>query len=66
MLGPFRWDSSIEMNTKKVGNSPSITSVTYSALSDKRFRSYGLLRIDKTAEICLDRTAAESKPKSEE
>jgi hypothetical protein len=30
----FGWDSSPEMNTKKVGNSPIFSSVTYSASSD--------------------------------
>jgi hypothetical protein len=34
ILGLFGWDSSPELNTKKVGNSPSFPSITYSALSN--------------------------------
>jgi hypothetical protein len=46
-------NSSFELNTRKVGNSPRFLLVTYSASSNKWFRSYGILYIDNTAEICL-------------
>jgi hypothetical protein len=49
-LGLFGWDSSPELNTKKLENSPIFSSVTYSASSDQWFRSYRILRIGKTAE----------------
>jgi hypothetical protein len=49
-LGLFRWDSSLELNTEKLQNSPSFPLITYTALSDQRFRGYGILRIGKTAE----------------
>jgi hypothetical protein len=49
-LGLFRRDSSLELNTEKLENSPSFPSVTYTALLDQRFRRYGILRISKTAE----------------
>jgi hypothetical protein len=49
ILGLFGQDSSLELNTKKLENSPIFLSVTYTASSDQRFRSYGILRIDKTA-----------------
>jgi hypothetical protein len=34
-----------------LGNSPSFSSVTYPALSDSWFRSYGILQIDFAAEF---------------
>jgi hypothetical protein len=49
----FGWDSSLDLNRKKVGNSPSFSSVTYSASSDKRFRCYRIFKIDFTAEFCF-------------
>jgi hypothetical protein len=49
-MGLFGWDFSLEMYTKKLDNSPSFLSVTYTASSDQRFRRYGILRIGKTAE----------------
>jgi hypothetical protein len=49
-LGLFGWDSSLEFNTKKLENYPKFASVTYTASLDQRFRSYGILRIGKTAE----------------
>jgi hypothetical protein len=52
-LGLFGWGSSLELNTKRLGNSPSFPSVTYSALSNKQFRSYRFLRIDFAAEFCF-------------
>jgi hypothetical protein len=42
--------SSPELNTKKLNNFPSFTSVTYTASTDQQFRRYGILRIGKTAE----------------
>jgi hypothetical protein len=52
-MGLFRWDFSLEMDSKKVGKSPSFPSVTYSASSDKWFRSYRILNIDFTDEFCF-------------
>jgi hypothetical protein len=53
ILGLFSWDSSLEMNTKNLDNSPILPSVTYSASSDKRFRRYGILKIDFAADFCF-------------
>jgi hypothetical protein len=50
ILGLFRWDSSLELNTKKLENSPSFPSVAYIDSSDQWFRCYKILRIGKTAE----------------
>jgi hypothetical protein len=36
-----------------MGNSPSFPSVTYSSLSNSRFRSYIILQIDFAAEFCF-------------
>jgi hypothetical protein len=52
ILGLFGWDSFPELNTKKLDNSSSFPSVTYTASSDQQFRWYGILHIGKTAEIC--------------
>jgi hypothetical protein len=49
-LGLFGWDSSPVLNTKKLDNSPSFASVTYTASLEQRFRKYEILRIGKTAE----------------
>jgi hypothetical protein len=49
-LGLFGWKSSPELNTKKLKNSPRFPTVTYTALSDKQFRRYRILRIGKTDE----------------
>jgi hypothetical protein len=49
-MGLFGWDSSLELNTKKLYNSPIFSLVTYTASSNQRFRSYRILRISKTAE----------------
>jgi hypothetical protein len=49
-LGLFEWDSSPELNTKKLENSPSFPSDTYTASLDQWFRRYRILRIGKTAE----------------
>jgi hypothetical protein len=48
-LGLFGWDYSLELNIKKLENSPRFLSVTYTAPSDQWFRGYGILRIGKTA-----------------
>jgi hypothetical protein len=50
-LGLFGWDSSPKLNTKTLDNSPRFPSVTYTASLDQQFRSYGILRIGKTAEF---------------
>jgi hypothetical protein len=52
-MGLFGWDSSPELNSKKVDNSPRFPSVTYSASSDKRFRSYRIFKTDSSAEFCF-------------
>jgi hypothetical protein len=49
-LGLFGRDSSLELNTKKLYNSPIFPSVTYTASLEQQFRRYGILRIGKTAE----------------
>jgi hypothetical protein len=49
-LGLFEWDSSPELNTKKLENSHSFPSVTYTASLDQWVRRYRILRIGKTAE----------------
>jgi hypothetical protein len=49
-LGLFRWDSSLELDTKKLDNSLHFPSVTYTTSLDHRFISYVILRIGKTAE----------------
>jgi hypothetical protein len=65
-MGLFRWDFSHEFNTKKFDNSLSFLSVTYTASSDQRFRSYGILCIGKTAETVPDRTTVWTKQNSED
>jgi hypothetical protein len=47
-------------------NFPIFVLVTYALPSDQRFKSYGILRIDKTAKTVWDRLAAESKPHPED
>jgi hypothetical protein len=49
----FRPDSVLELNTKRLGNSLSFLSVTQMSMSDKRFRCYGILKIDFAAEFCF-------------
>jgi hypothetical protein len=49
-LGLFGRDSSLELNTKNLDNSPSFPSVTYTTLLDQRFKRYEILRIGKIAE----------------
>jgi hypothetical protein len=53
ILRLFGWDSSPELNRKKVENSPSFPSVTYSASSDRWFRSYIILKTDSATEFCF-------------
>jgi hypothetical protein len=48
ILGLFGCDSSPELNTTKLDNSIRFPSVTYTSPSDQWFRSYEILRIDKT------------------
>jgi hypothetical protein len=49
-LGSFGWDSSPELSTKKLDNSPIFPSVTYTASTDQLFKCYRILHISKTAE----------------
>jgi hypothetical protein len=56
-MGLFGWDSSPELNTKTLNNSPRFPLVTYTVWSEQRFQCYGILRIDETAETVWDRTA---------
>jgi hypothetical protein len=41
-----------ELNTKNLGNSTRFLTITHMTLSAKRFRIYGILPIDVTAEFC--------------
>jgi hypothetical protein len=52
-MGLFRYDSVPEMNTKNLGNSPRFLSITHMTLSVKRFRCYGISKIDFPAELCF-------------
>jgi hypothetical protein len=61
-LGLFRWDSCLVLNTKTLENSPGFSSVTYTASSDQQFRSYGILRINKTACLVLNTKTLENSP----
>jgi hypothetical protein len=49
----FLKDSVAELNTKKLGNSPSFLTITQTTLFAKLFRSYGILTIDVAAEFCF-------------
>jgi hypothetical protein len=49
----FPKDSVLELNTKNLRNSPLFLTITHTTLSTKRFRSYGILTIDFTAEFCF-------------
>jgi hypothetical protein len=51
ILELFGWDSSLEMNTQNLDNSPSFLSITHTILSDKRFRSYRISKIDFAADF---------------
>jgi hypothetical protein len=48
----FQKNFVLELNTKNLGNSISILTITYMTLSTKRFISYGILTIDVAAEFC--------------
>jgi hypothetical protein len=50
-MGLFGWDSFLDLNSKKMGNSLRFPLVTYSASSKKLFRSYRILKINFTAEF---------------
>jgi hypothetical protein len=52
-MGLFIYNSILELNTKKLGNSPSFLSITHTALSSKRFGGYRILKIDFTTELCF-------------
>jgi hypothetical protein len=43
----------LELNTKNLGNSPILPTITHMTLSAKRFRSYRISTIDVAAEFCL-------------
>jgi hypothetical protein len=49
----FGYNSVPERTTKNMGNSLSFLSVTHTTLSAKRFRRYGVLKIDFAAEFCF-------------
>jgi hypothetical protein len=51
--GLFPKDSILELNTKKLGSSPSFLTITHMILSARRFRSYGILTINIAAEFCI-------------
>jgi hypothetical protein len=53
IMGLFGWDSTPELNTKNLDICPVFLSVTYSALSNSRFRRYRILKIDFAAEFCF-------------
>jgi hypothetical protein len=53
ILGLFSWDSSLDMNTKNLENSPMFLSVTHMILSAKRFRCYRISKIDFAADFCF-------------
>jgi hypothetical protein len=42
-----------ELNTKNLGNSPNILTMTHMTLSTKQFRNYGILMIYVTTEFCF-------------
>jgi hypothetical protein len=43
----------LELNTKNLGNSTSILTITHTTLSAKRFRQYRILTIDVAAVFCF-------------
>jgi hypothetical protein len=51
--GLFGCDPVLEMNTKNLGNSSSFLSITHMTLSAKRFRCYGIWKIDFATEFCF-------------
>jgi hypothetical protein len=52
-MGLFIYDFVQEMNSKNLGNSPRFLTVTHMTLPAKWLRSYGILKIDFTAEFCF-------------
>jgi hypothetical protein len=52
-MGLFPTEFVPELNTKKLGNSTSFRTITYTTLSAKRFRKYGILTIDVAAVFCF-------------
>jgi hypothetical protein len=49
----FPKDSVLELTTTKLGNSLSFLTITYMTPFSKRFRSYGILTTDITADFCF-------------
>jgi hypothetical protein len=49
----FPKDFVLELNTKNLGNSRMFLTITHAPLSTRRFRCYGILMIDVTAEFCI-------------
>jgi hypothetical protein len=49
----FPMESILELNHKNLGNSSSFVTITHTILSAKRFRCYGILRIDVADEFCF-------------
>jgi hypothetical protein len=49
--GLFGYNSVRELNTKNMGNSPSILSITHAILSAKQFRSYRIPMINFAADF---------------
>jgi hypothetical protein len=47
----FCYETILEPNTKKLGNSPSFLTHTHTTLSAKRFRNYRILKINVAAEF---------------
>jgi hypothetical protein len=43
----------LELNTKNLGNSTSFLTITYTTLSAKLFRKYGILIINVAAVLCF-------------
>jgi hypothetical protein len=46
-------DYVLELNTTKLGNSPSFLTITHTTPFGKRFRGYGILTTDIAAEFCF-------------
>jgi hypothetical protein len=49
----FPMDSIPELNTKNLGISPIVLTITHTTLSAKWFRSYRILTINVAAELCF-------------
>jgi hypothetical protein len=49
----FHREFVLELNTKNMGNSPSVLTITHTTLSAKRFRRYGISTIDVAAKFCF-------------